>query len=83
MSKELECQKLHDKIADAFANQSGGTYNDTMYYQWLGATEEMDEAEVSDDWEYALKNLTDCWKYVEHCAKIDKLESNMPNEIYS
>jgi len=52
----------------------------------LGAQQEMDEAEVecgdADDWAYALKNLTKCWKYVEHCAKIDKMQNDMPDEIY-
>lgn len=82
---ELRCEKLYRKIADAFHNQSGGQYNDTMYYQWLGANEEMKEAQIQnhiESWEYAYKNLSDCWKYVEHCKKIDDLQENMPDEIY-
>ena len=31
MTRE-KCQEVYDKIADAFTNQSGGDYNDTMYY---------------------------------------------------
>ena len=81
MSK-AKCIKLYDKIVIAFNEQSGGEYNDTMYSQALGAREEMDEAEADDDWDYALKNLTDCWKYVKHLATIDKMQNNMPNEIY-
>ena len=64
---QLRCEELYNKIADAFQNQSGGDYNDTMYYQWLGASEEMQEAQTDNDieaWEYAYKNLSDCWKYV-------------------
>jgi hypothetical protein len=81
MTRE-KCQEVYDKIADAFHNQSGGDYNDTMYYQLLGASEEMQEAEVDKDWEYTYKTLSECWKYVEHCKKIDDLQQNMPNEIY-
>lgn len=84
-SSKLCCEELYNKIADAFHNQSGGDYNDTMYYQWLGAREEMQEAQIDNDieaWEYAYKNLSDCWKYVEHCKKIDDLQQNMPDEIY-
>ena len=77
-----ECQKLYNKIADAFQKQSGGYYNDTMYYQWLGALEEMNEADYGGDWEYAHKNLSECWKYVEYCLKIDKLQQEMPNQVY-
>jgi len=81
-----KCQILHDKIVTAFGEQSGGDYNDTMYYQALGAKEEMDEAEEDGtpaDWMYAYVHLTKCWKYVEHCAKIDKLQNEMPDEVYS
>ena len=81
MNKE-KCQELYNKIADAFHNQSGGDYNDTMYYQLLGADEEMFGAEQDGNWEYTYKQLSDCWKYVEHCKKIDDLQQNMPNEIY-
>ncbi len=77
-----ECQKLYNKIADAFQKQSGGDYNDTLYYQWLGALEEMNEADYDGDWEYAHKNLSKCWKYAEHCLKIDKLQQEMPNQVY-
>ena len=86
INDRTKCQILHDKIVTAFGEQSGGDYNDTMYYQALGAKEEMDEAEAecgdADDWAYALKNLTKCWKYVEHCAKIDKMQNDMPDEVY-
>ncbi len=81
MTRE-KCQEVYDKIADAFHNQSGGDYNDTMYCQWLGASEEMQEAEIDGDWEYTYKTLSECWKYVEHCKKIDDLQQSMPNEIY-
>ena len=81
MTRE-KCQEVYDKIADAFHNQSGGDYNDTMYYQWLGASEEMQEAEIDGDWEYRYKTLSECWKYVEHCKKIDDLQQSMPKEIY-
>lgn len=81
MSK-AKCIKLYDKIVTAFNEQSGGEYNDTMYHQVLGAREEMDEANEDDDWVYALKNLTECWIYVKHCATIDKMQNNMPNGIY-
>ena len=81
MTRE-KCQEVYDKIADAFHNQSGGDYNDTMYYQWLGASEEMQEAGIEGDWEYTYKTLSECWKYVEHCKKIDDLQQNMPEEIY-
>jgi hypothetical protein len=77
-----ECIKLYEKISDAFHNQSGGDYNDTMYCQVLGAIEEMDEAEINDDFDNALPNLTACWKYVKHCKKIDDMQENMPSEIY-
>ena len=56
-----------------------------MYYQSLGAREEMDEADDGDtdsDWDYALKNLTKCWIYQEHCAKLDKMSENMPDAVY-
>ena len=82
MKTKEKCLKLYDKIADAFHSQSGGDYNDTMYYQMLGASEEIQEAEVYGDWKHAYKNLSDCWKYVEHCKKIDDLQENMPNEVY-
>tara|TARA_R100001015_G_C4634438_1_gene200941 strand:+ start:4220 stop:4501 length:282 start_codon:yes stop_codon:yes gene_type:complete len=81
----LRCEKLFDKIADAFKSQSGGQYNDTMYYQWLGASEELLEAQTEntiDAFEYAYKNLSKCWEYVEYCKKIDDLQQNMPDEIY-
>ena len=81
MTRE-KCQEVYDKIADAFHNQSGGDYNDTMYYQLLGASEEMQEAEIDGDWEYTYKTLSECWNYVEHCKKIDDLQQNMPKEIY-
>ncbi len=77
-----KCQDLYDKIYDAFENQSGGDYNDTMYWQWQGASEDMFEADEDGEWAYALKNLTQCWKYVEVCKKIDDLQSNMPDAIY-
>jgi len=32
-----ECMQLYKKICDAFNSQSGGDYNDTMYYQMKGA----------------------------------------------
>jgi|TARA_R100001377_G_scaffold49403_1_gene28643 hypothetical protein len=83
MTDRKKCEELHDKIVTAFGEQSGGEYNDTMYYQALGAKEEMDEAEADDDWVYALKNLTECWKYVKHLAKIDEMQNNIPSEIYS
>tara|TARA_R100000734_G_C3317888_1_gene111429 strand:- start:3317 stop:3598 length:282 start_codon:yes stop_codon:yes gene_type:complete len=82
---QLRCEELYNKIADAFHNQSGGDYNDTMYYQWLGASEEMEEAQIDNDiesWQYAYKTLSECWKYVEYCKKIDDLQQNMPDEIY-
>tara|TARA_Y100001972_G_C7575129_1_gene288623 strand:+ start:322 stop:573 length:252 start_codon:yes stop_codon:yes gene_type:complete len=82
MTTREKCQELYSKIAKAFENQSGGDYNDTMYYQLLGASEEMQEAEIDDDWEYTYKTLSDCWKYVEHCKKIDDLQQSMPNEVY-
>ena len=81
-NSKKECIKLYNKISDAFNNQSGGDYNDTMYYQWIGASEEMQEAEEDDDWGGILPTLTACWKYVEHCKKIDDLQQNMPDEIY-
>ena len=81
MTRE-KCQELYSKIAKAFENQSGGDYNDTMYCQWLGASEEMQEAEIDGDWEYTYKTLSECWKYVEHCKKIDDLQQSMPNEVY-
>ena len=62
---QLRCEELYNKIADAFHNQSGD-YNDTMYYQWLGAAEEMEEAHTDNDieaWQYAYKTLSECWKY--------------------
>lgn len=76
---------LHDLIVNAFQEQSGGDYNDTMYYQAMGAVEEIAEAEddnTDEDWAYCKKTLTECWKYVKHCAKIDKMQNEMPNEIY-
>ena len=93
MTTREKCQELYNKIAKAFENQSGGDYNDTMYYQMLGASEEMQEAETYDlrlqlqdntfyDWEHTYKQLSKCWKYVEHCKKIDDLQQNMPNEVY-
>ena len=51
----------------------------------LGASEEMKEAQIENDiesWEYAYRNLSACWKYVEHCKKIDDLQENMPDAIY-
>ena len=77
-----KCQELYNKIFDAFENQSGGEYNDTIYYHLLGASEDMNEAEFDDDWEGILPTLTDCWQYVKTCKKIDDLQSNMPNEVY-
>ena len=77
-----KCQELYDKIYDAFCEQSGGEYNDTMWTQWQGASDEMFEADEDGDWDYALKNLTECWNYVKVCKKIDELQANMPNAIY-
>tara|TARA_R110002051_G_scaffold180272_1_gene249863 strand:- start:414 stop:674 length:261 start_codon:yes stop_codon:yes gene_type:complete len=85
MSNKTKCIKLYDKIVNAFNNQSGGEWNDTMYYQALGAKDEIHEAEYngeSEDWDYALKNLTKCWIYQEHCAKLDKMSENMPDAVY-
>ena len=85
MTDRTKCIRLYDKIVTAFHNQSGGEWNDTMYYQSLGAREEMDEADDGDtdsDWDYALKNLTKCWIYQEHCAKLDKMSENMPDAVY-
>ena len=82
MTTREKCQELYSKIAKAFENQSGGDYNDTMYYQLLGASEDMQEAEIDGDWENTYKTLSDCWKYVEHCKKIDDLQESMPNEVY-
>ena len=86
MSNKNKCIKLYDKIVTAFHNQSGGEWNDTMYYQWLGASQDMQEAEeefaLDDDWDGLLPTLTACWKYVECCKKIDDLQENMPDEIY-
>lgn len=82
---QLRCEELYNKIADAFSNQSGGYYNDTMYYQWIGASEEMEDARTDDDlesWQYTYKTLLECWKYVEHCKKIDDLQQNMPDEVF-
>ena len=77
-----KCYELYNKIYDAFSNQSGGDYNDTMYYQWIGASQDIQEAEDDDDWDGLLPTLIDCWKYVEHCKKIDDMQENMPDEIY-
>lgn len=77
-----KCQELYDKIYDAFHDQSGGDYNDTMYAQWQGASEEMFEADEEGDWTYCLKTLTECWKYVEVCKLIDDLQNNMPEAVY-
>tara|TARA_R110000765_G_scaffold61784_1_gene119633 strand:+ start:561 stop:815 length:255 start_codon:yes stop_codon:yes gene_type:complete len=77
-----KCQDLYDKIYDAFENQSGGEYNDTMYVQWLGASQDMFEADEDGDWDYALNNLKECWNYVKVCKKIDYLQTNMPDAIY-
>ena len=82
MTTREKCQELYNKIAKAFENQSGGDYNDTIFYQMLGASEEIQEAEIDGDWEYTYKQLSECWKYVEHCKKIDDLQQSMPNEIY-
>ena len=82
MTTREKCQELYSKIAKACENQSGGDYNDTMYYQLLGASEDMQEAEIDGDWEHTYKTLSDCWKYVKHCKKIDDLQQNMPNEVY-
>jgi len=82
-NSKKECIKLYNKISDAFNNQSGGDYNDTMYYQWLGASEDMREAEEDDDWDGLLPTLTACWNYVECCKKIDDMQENMPDEVYS
>jgi len=85
MSNKDKCYKLYNKIVTAFHNQSGGEWNDTMYYQSLGAREEMDEASVDgteEDWEYALKNLTKCWIYQNHCGKLDHMSENMPDSVY-
>ena len=82
MTTREKCQELYSKIAKAFENQSGGDYNDTIFYQMLGASEEMQEAEIDGDWEYTYKTLSECWKYVEHCKKIDDLQQSMPNEVY-
>ena len=87
MSNKNKCIKLYDKIVTAFHNQSGGEWNDTMYYQALGAKEEIDEADYdshpsSKCWDYVLKNLTKCWIYQEHCAKLDKMAENMPDAVY-
>tara|TARA_R110000803_G_scaffold209817_1_gene280121 strand:- start:256 stop:510 length:255 start_codon:yes stop_codon:yes gene_type:complete len=79
---EKKCQVLYDKIHDAFQNQSGGDYNDTMYYQMLGASDEMYEAKEDNDWDYTLKILTKCWIYQEYCARLDQMQENMPDEIY-
>ena len=77
-----KCIALYEKINDSFDNQSGGDYNDTMYYQWLGASQDIQEAEEDENWEGILPNLTKCWEYVEHCKKIDDLQQSIPNEIY-
>ena len=85
MTNKTKCLKLYRKIATAYHNQSGGEWNDTMYCQVLGAKEEIDEADYdshTEDWDYALKNLTKCWIYVEHCAKLDKMAENMPDAVY-
>ena len=81
-NSKKECIKLYDKISDAFHNQSGGDYNDTMYYQWTGASQDIQEAEEDDDWDGLLPTLTACWKYVAWCKMIDDLQGNMPDEIY-
>ena len=83
-----ECQKLYNKIADAFQKQSGGFFNDTLYYQWLGAMEEMNEADYDGDWEYAHKNLSECLEYSKECLSRDRrninsFEDMKNNEIYA
>ena len=82
LSEKKTCMILYSKIADAFHDQSGGDYNDTMYWQWQGAYEEVCEAEEDNDWSTAISNLSKCWAYVKHCKKIDDLKSNMPPEVY-
>ena len=71
MTKD-KCQKLYNKIADAFHKQSGGFFNDTLYYQWLGAKDEMNEAEWEGDWEYAHQNLSECLEYSKECLSRDR-----------
>jgi len=78
-----KCMQLYENICDAFHNQSGGDYNDTMYYQMKGAEMDVEEGE----WEDILPNLKQCWEFVKVCLKRDKLMQrpdwdNMPNEIY-
>lgn len=75
--------QLYKKICDAFNSQSGGDYNDTMYYQMKGAEMDIEEGQ----WEDVLPNLRQCWKFVNVCLQRDrKMQSpdwdNMPNEIY-
>lgn len=78
-----ECMQLYFNICDAFNSQSGGDYNDTMYYQMKGAEMDVEEGQ----WEDILPNLRQCWEFVKVCLKRDKLMQkpdwdNMPNEIY-
>lgn len=78
-----ECMKLYWKICDAFQSQSGGDYNDTMYYQMKGAEMDVEEGQ----WEDILPNLRQCWKFVKVCLQRDKKMQkpdwdNMPDEIY-
>lgn len=84
--KEKKCRVLCDKIQIAFEEQSGGQWNDTMAYQAEGAREEINEARAdggtNEDWDYALNNLTKCWKYQSHCAKLDKMSTNLPEAVY-
>ena len=82
MNYEFECGKLYNQIKWAYLHQSGGHYNDTLYAQWMGAEEEMYEAETSGDWEWAYKTLSDCWRYVNHCKKIDEMQQEMPKQVY-
>ncbi len=78
-----ECMQLYKKICDAFNSQSGGDYNDTMYYQMKGAEMDIEEGQ----WEDILPNLKQCWEFVKVCLQRDKKMQrpdwdNMPDEIY-
>ena len=81
MSKK-KCIALYEKINDAFDNQSGGDYHDTMYWQLQGAIQDINEVESDVEWSNILPNLESCWKYVNHCKKIDDLQKSIPDAIY-
>lgn len=71
LTPKAHCKKLYKRIADAYHGQDGGVFNDSMYYEWLGASQSLHEIEEEDDWIYLLKEFKQSWTFMKYCKRRD------------